>query len=139
MRGVVKIFKTRNGCGFIRCSELNEDVFVHVTNIIKNDGDPSDILVPGEEVEYEVYEGRKGKAAANVIRTAPPVLMELVGKVKKYLSREGYGFITTEEGDVYFHSSDLLSPLVSSGDSVTYLRAQVDGKYRALRVTRRLT
>lgn len=137
MLGTVKSFKTKNGCGFIRGEDLEDDVFVHVSNIVDNEGVPADILVPGETVEYDLYDGRRGRAACNVRRVSPPILLQFTGKVKKYLSKEGYGFIEHEGGDVFFHCADLLAPTVAPGDSVTYLKADVHGKSRALRVERK--
>jgi CspA family cold shock protein len=132
--GKVKAFKTKNGCGFIIDAAGGKDVFVHVSSILENAGDPSDILVPGEEVEYEVFDSRRGPAARNVRRLHPQVLIEFTGRVKKYLSNEGYGFIGSEEQDVFFHCTDLLSPSVAVGEEVTYLKAIVQGKPRAVRV-----
>lgn len=136
MTGTVKSFKTRNGSGFILVPG-SRDVFVHVSNILDNVGDPSDLLVVGEEVEFDLVEGRRGPAAHNVRRLAPETLSEFTGRIKKYLSNEGYGFIGTESGEVYFHCTDLLSPTVRVGEEVSYLRATSQGKHRAIRIIRR--
>lgn len=133
--GKVKSFKSKNGSGFIEGA--GRDVFVHVSNILENTGEPSDLLVVGEEVEYDLLDSRRGPAALNVRRLAPAVLSEFTGRVKKYLSNEGYGFIGTEGGEVYFHCTDLLSPTVQVGDVVTYLLTSVRGKPRAIRILRR--
>jgi len=62
-KGKVKWFDERKGFGFIIPDEGNEDLFVHHSNIVAQ-GFRS--LAEGQEVEYEVGEGRKGPQATNV-------------------------------------------------------------------------
>ena len=57
--GTVKFYNDSKGFGFIKDSESNEEYFVHVTGII-------DDIRDGDEVEYELKEGRKGMTAAQV-------------------------------------------------------------------------
>ena len=61
-QGVVKWFSNEKGFGFISQTD-GEDVFVHFS-AIEIDGYKS--LTQGQEVEFEVTEGPKGKQAANV-------------------------------------------------------------------------
>jgi len=61
-QGKVKWFNDAKGFGFIAQNE-GKDVFVHHTAIIA-DGFRS--LQEGDEVEFEVTNGPKGPAAANV-------------------------------------------------------------------------
>jgi CspA family cold shock protein len=64
-RGRVKWFSNDKGYGFITQEDEGgeEDVFVHYT-AIQSDGYRS--LTEGQEVEFDVVEGDKGKQAANV-------------------------------------------------------------------------
>jgi CspA family cold shock protein len=58
-KGKVKFFDTSRGFGFITQNE-GEDLFFHVSELragTANDGD---------QVEYEVGEGRKGACAVNI-------------------------------------------------------------------------
>ena len=64
MKGTVKWFDQTKGFGFILTEEGN-DIFVHYTGI---EGDGFVILDEGEEVEFEVSEGRRGPQAVNVKR-----------------------------------------------------------------------
>ena len=61
-QGTVKWFNEAKGFGFIK-QESGEDVFVHFS-AIQSDGFKT--LADGDKVEFEVTQGPKGPAAANV-------------------------------------------------------------------------
>ena len=61
-RGTVKFFNTQKGYGFI-AQEEGDDVFVHYSNI---EGSGFKNLEEGQEVEFEIGEGRKGDEALDV-------------------------------------------------------------------------
>ena len=60
--GTVKFFNSEKGFGFIS-REQGDDVFVHYSNI-QATGYKS--LDEGQQVEFDVAEGRKGPEAQNV-------------------------------------------------------------------------
>ncbi|GAB5417457.1 MAG: cold-shock protein [Crocinitomicaceae bacterium] len=60
-KGSVKFFNADKGFGFIVDEETNKDVFVHVSGL-------NDDINEGDQVEFEVEEGRKGPSAINVKR-----------------------------------------------------------------------
>ncbi len=62
--GKVKWFNDSKGFGFIEY-QGGAEIFVHWT-AIRFDGYKT--LVPGQEVEFDIYEGQKGQEAQNVIR-----------------------------------------------------------------------
>ncbi|MGW1848439.1 cold shock-like protein CspC [Streptomyces sp. NPDC001966] len=64
LKGQVKWFNESRGFGFITPLDGSEDVVVHFSAI---QGNGSKTLVAGQNVEFEIQDGRKGPAAANVV------------------------------------------------------------------------
>ncbi len=58
-KGTVKFFNGSKGFGFIVEDDSNEEHFVHVSGLI-------DEINEGDNVEFELQEGRKGLNAVNV-------------------------------------------------------------------------
>jgi CspA family cold shock protein len=66
--GKVKWFNESKGWGFIEPDEGGEDIFVHYSAIT---GDGFKTLKEGQQVEYELQDGKNGKRqAANVQRVS---------------------------------------------------------------------
>jgi CspA family cold shock protein len=63
-KGRVKWFNAGKGYGFIE-QDGGEDLFVHFSAI---GGDGFKTLTAGQEVEFEIVQGAKGKQAANVTK-----------------------------------------------------------------------
>jgi CspA family cold shock protein len=57
--GTVKFFNESKGFGFITPSNGGKEIFVHVTGLI-------DQIREGDEVTYDVEEGKKGPGAVKV-------------------------------------------------------------------------
>ena len=57
--GTVKFFNESRGFGFIKDAESNKEYFVHASGLI-------DRIKEGDEVTFELQEGKKGLNAANV-------------------------------------------------------------------------
>lgn len=57
--GKVKFFNDSKGFGFIKDSESEKEYFVHVSGLV-------DDVREGDEVTFELEEGRKGLNATNV-------------------------------------------------------------------------
>jgi CspA family cold shock protein len=57
--GTVKFFDRDKGFGFLKDNDSKEEYFVHHTGLI-------DQISDGDEVEFELKEGRKGLNAVNV-------------------------------------------------------------------------
>ncbi len=64
VRGKVKWFSDSKGYGFIS-QESGPDVFVHHSNIT---GEGFRTLEEGQEVEFEIVEGKKGPQAQDVVK-----------------------------------------------------------------------
>jgi len=58
-KGTVKFFNETKGFGFIKEDDTNKEHFVHVSGLI-------DEINEGDEVEFELTEGKKGLNAVNV-------------------------------------------------------------------------
>lgn len=61
--GTVKFFNEEKGFGFIAPSTGEKDVFVHFSNVV---GEGFKTLAEGQQVEFDLAEGRKGPEAQNV-------------------------------------------------------------------------
>ncbi len=58
-KGTVKFFNDSKGYGFVTDEETNKEYFMHVSGLV-------DEVKEGDEVEFELQEGRKGLNAVNV-------------------------------------------------------------------------
>ena len=58
-KGTVKFFNEAKGFGFIIEDDSKKDYFVHISGLI-------DSIKEGDEVEFELKEGKKGLNAVNV-------------------------------------------------------------------------
>jgi cold shock protein len=57
--GTVKFFNDSKGFGFIKDSQSNEEIFVHVSGLV-------DDIREDDEVTFETAQGKKGLNAVNV-------------------------------------------------------------------------
>lgn len=62
--GTVKWFNADKGFGFITPENNKADLFVHVSEIQSDSGYPS--LEDGQEVTFDIGQGKKGECATNV-------------------------------------------------------------------------
>ena len=63
--GTVKWFNDAKGFGFVSPEGQERDCFVHYSAI---EGDGFKTLAEGDRVEFDLVDGPKGPAAANVVR-----------------------------------------------------------------------
>ena len=120
LRGTVKWFNDAKGFGFIDPADGGAPVFVHFS-VIERSGYQT--LREGEQVEFEIVSGPKGRQAAHVKmvaepnpapRPAPaPVPGQRVrGTVKWFNDAKGFGFIDPADGGapVFVHFSVIEGP-----------------------------
>jgi cold shock protein len=65
LTGIIKTWNDARGFGFISRDDRERDVFVHVNARADGLKEP---LHPGTRVEFEIGEGRDGRAAAKNVR-----------------------------------------------------------------------
>ena len=65
LKGTVKFFNATKGFGFIT-SETGEDIFFHKSNV--KDTGFREVLVQGDNVQFEMKNEQKGKRAYNIVR-----------------------------------------------------------------------
>lgn len=129
-QGVVRWFDAERGFGFIDRGEEVEDLFVHASEILGDDGPR--VLREGQAVEFEVGEGDRGPQARRVRVTgdqADDAVLGLLGTVSWYEPGKGYGFITPDGGggEIFVHSSAIVGGgVISQGQRVAFL--VVDGE-----------
>jgi CspA family cold shock protein len=143
VRAVVKWFNPEKGFGFVDLSDGSGDGFLHASVLARSG---INTVQPGETLEVRVGPGHKGPHVTEVLsvdastvaqaaakrsrfrsaRSDAPsskTAVEETGRVKRFYSEKGYGFIARDSGaeDVFVHVSALeRSGLtgVSQGDRV---------------------
>jgi CspA family cold shock protein len=128
--GTVRWFDADRGFGFIDLGNEAEDLFVHASEIVGDDGPR--LLREGQVVEFEVGEGDRGPQARRVRVTgdrAADAPVGVLGTVTWYEPAKGYGFVTPDGGrdEVFVHSSAIVGGgVISEGQRVAFL--VVDGE-----------
>ncbi len=129
-QGTVRWFDAERGFGFVALEGDAEDLFVHVSEIVDDDGPR--LLREGQEVEFEVGQGDRGPQARRVRVTgdhAAGAALGVLGTVAWYEPGKGYGFVTPDGGgaEIFVHSSAIVGGgVVSEGQRVAFL--VVDGE-----------
>ena len=128
--GTVRWFDAERGFGFLFLGDDAEDLFVHASEIIGDDGPR--LLREGQVVEFELGAGDRGPQARRVRVTgdhAPDAPLGVLGTVSWYEPGKGYGFITPDGGgaEIFVHSSAIVGGgVISEGQRVAFLI--VDGE-----------
>ncbi len=128
--GTVRWFDAERGFGFLALGPDDEDLFVHASEIVGNDGTRA--LREGQVVEFEMGEGDRGPQARRVRVTgdlAADAPLGQLGTVSWYEPSKGYGFIEPDGGrtEIFVHSSAIVGGgVISEGQRVAFL--VVDGE-----------
>ena len=129
-QGTVRWFDAERGFGFLALDDGGDDLFVHASEIVGDDGPR--VLREGQTVEFEVGEGDRGPQARRVRVTgdlAPDTALGLLGTVSWYEPTKGYGFVTPDGGgaEIFLHSSAIVGGgVVSEGQRVAFLVVEGD-------------
>ncbi|GMA23194.1 cold-shock protein CspA [Luteimicrobium album] len=129
-QGTVRWFDADRGFGFIDLGNESEDLFVHASEIVGDDGPK--VLREGQAVEFEVGEGDRGPQARHVRVTggrAADAPLGVLGTVNWYEPTKGYGFVAPDDGgpEIFVHSSAIVGGgVISEGQRVAFL--VVDGE-----------
>ena len=110
-QGTVRWFDVERGFGFLALGDEAEDLFVHASEVVNDDG--TKLLREGQVVEFEVGEGDRGPQARRVRVTgdhAPDAPVGVLGTVSWYEPGKGYGFVTPDGGgaEIFVHSSAIV-------------------------------
>ncbi|MEV7964162.1 cold-shock protein [Oerskovia paurometabola] len=130
VQGTVRWFDADRGFGFIDLGNEAEDLFVHASEILGDDGPK--LLREGQTVEFEVGEGDRGPQARRVRVTGDrpaDAPMGVLGTVNWYEPTKGYGFVTPDDDrtEIFVHSSAIVGGgVISEGQRVAFL--VVDGE-----------
>ena len=123
--GTVRWFDADRGFGFLALGDDAEDLFVHASEIVSDDG--TRLLREGQAVEFEVGEGDRGPQARRVRVTgeqAADAALGVLGTVTWYEPGKGYGFVTPDGGgaEIFVHSSAIVGGgVISEGQRVAFL------------------
>lgn len=124
-QGTVRWFDAERGFGFLALGDDAEDLFVHASEIVGQDGTRS--LREGQAVEFEVGEGDRGPQARQVRVTgdvAADAALGVLGTVNWYEPAKGYGFLTPDSGggEIFVHSSAVVGGgVLTDGQRVAFL------------------
>ncbi|MGC5165954.1 cold-shock protein [Luteimicrobium sp. DT211] len=124
-QGTVRWFDADRGFGFIDLGNEAEDLFVHATEIVGDDGPR--VLREGQAVEFEVGEGDRGPQARHVRVTgdrAADAAVGVLGTVNWYEPAKGYGFVAADGGgpEIFVHSSAIVGGgVISEGQRVAFM------------------
>lgn len=124
-QAVVRWFDPERGFGFLDLGDDAEDLFVHASEIVGDDGPR--VLREGQEVEFEVGEGDRGPVARRVRvvgDVAADAALGVLGTVSWYEPAKGYGFIGPDGGgpEIFLHSSAIVGGgVVVEGQRVAFL------------------
>src|SRR6478735_5354465 len=124
-QGTVRWFDADRGFGFIDLGNDAEDLFVHASEIVGDDGPK--VLREGQAVEFEVGEGDRGPQARRVRVTgdrAADAALGVLGTVAWYEPTKGYGFVTPDDrrAEIFVHSSAIVGGgVITEGQRVAFL------------------
>ena len=142
--GTVKFFNQTRGFGFVVLEGEQMDAFLHIS-VVQESG-YEEMPRPGDEIECAILRNRIGIEVTEVFDLVEGEVDDsrvahaqqgptVTGEVKFYDSAKGFGFISTEEGDVFVHQDEVFVARVelAPGDLVKVSTKKTE---RGLRVVK---
>jgi len=134
--GIIKSYSGTKGFGFISSEAVNGDVYFTKNELPLENREDKDAFIRGRSVAFQPYLGTDGRTRAGSVELVIQDGEPLIGTVKSYSEKNGYGFITSASlsVDARFQRSDLPPNMDRddfTGRSVAFqVHATEDGKLR---------
>lgn len=138
--GIIKSYSGTKGFGFISSEAVNGDVYFTKNELPLDIREDKDAFIRGRSVAFQPYLGTDGRTRAGSVELVIQDGEPLIGTVKSYSEKNGYGFITSPSlsVDARFQRSDLPPNMDRdnfTGRSVAFqVHATEDGKLRVSHV-----
>eukprot|EP00930_Biecheleria_cincta_P097092 TRINITY_DN88822_c0_g1_i1.p1 TRINITY_DN88822_c0_g1~~TRINITY_DN88822_c0_g1_i1.p1 ORF type:complete len:415 (+),score=103.79 TRINITY_DN88822_c0_g1_i1:41-1285(+) len=115
LSGTVKSWNGGKGFGFISSQQVQGDVFFGRNELPPDCKEVRGSFLEGRQVVFEAIAGQDGRFKATTVSLPFIEGQQLVGQIKSFSPRNGYGFITSHslQEDVRFQSGDI--PPVAAG------------------------
>ncbi|CAE8597391.1 unnamed protein product, partial [Polarella glacialis] len=134
LSGTVKSWNEAEGFGFITASGLSQDVLFGRTELRDDVREIQGKFMEDRPVIFDASLGPDGRYRATVVSVSFDTSKEVVGWIKTFSERHGYGFITSSSltQDVRFQTADLPPGVIPhKGEPVTFdVRVLPDGRLR---------
>ena len=145
VHGVVTRWLSEKMYGFIKTDGEHGDVFAHHRNILGSEQNSRGELIEGQEVWCDVVPDQKSNKMSAVAIFGPGARLlgsgraadgRLNGRVVKWHADKGYGFIRTDEGDLFCHTKNINGgSLVEGAEVSAEMSISPQGKRVAQNVT----
>eukprot|EP00931_Biecheleriopsis_adriatica_P030400 TRINITY_DN1791_c0_g1_i3.p1 TRINITY_DN1791_c0_g1~~TRINITY_DN1791_c0_g1_i3.p1 ORF type:complete len:497 (-),score=138.86 TRINITY_DN1791_c0_g1_i3:256-1746(-) len=119
-QGEIKNFGAAKGFGFISCPDVDKDVYFQRRDLpedLQGNFSHDFFNFQGLTAIFELTETKDGKPQARNVKVVGGEGLPMLGEVKNFSDKNGYGFITSSmwDSDLYFKGKDLPPHLQGMG------------------------